>query len=446
MRRKCFISAAILSAVCGWGNCAQAAERAAFLISDGLAAEGIQVGLEDDIFQKEEIIQKDDGCQKGTSLQKKTSYQKDTSCQKETACDPGKGGKGAAQKEWFGGANCLSVCDDPTAFEICPADNFLGVKIGGWTQVGYTSESTGLFNSDPGKLNLHQQWLYGEKVADGSCGLDWGFRVDAMYGTDGADTQAFGNNPGNWDFLNGYDHGIYSWALPQAYAELAYGDMSVIVGHFYTLVGYEVVTAPDNFFFSHAFTMYNSEPFTHTGMLGTYRRQRQSGHLRRLDSGLGYRIRPLRRRQQLSGWLQRHDDGRRHVDLHLHRGRPWLAGGRLQPQCGRGLCADRTLELCLAERPGHTNGVADPRYPVRKRPMTTSGINQYLFYSLNDCWGFGARVEWWKQDGVSTNAITLGVNWMPHTNLRFRPEIRQQWVPTDDYEATIFGIDAIVTY
>jgi hypothetical protein len=407
--------------------------------------EGIQVGLEDDIFQKEEIIQKDDGSQKGTSLQKKTSYQKDTSCQKETACDPGKGGK-SGQKEWFGGASCLSVCDDPTAFEICPADNFLGVKIGGWTQAGYTSESTGLFNSDPGKLNLHQQWFYAEKVADGSCGLDWGFRVDAMYGTDGADTQAFGNNPGNWDFLNGYDHGIYSWALPQAYAELAYGDMSVIVGHFYTLVGYEVVTAPDNFFFSHAFTMYNSEPFTHTGMLGTYSASDN------LDVYAGWTL----------GWdtgFDRYDDGSNFLGGFSAT---MMDAVTLTYICtagdlgwrGEGYSHSVVVDFALTDRLNYvlqsdlvnTNGVADPSVPGQKETNDDVGINQYLLYSLNDCWGFGARIEWWKQDGVSTNAITLGVNWMPHTNLRFRPEIRQQWVPTDDYEETIFGIDAIVTY
>ena len=30
-----------------------------------------------------------------------------------------------------------------------------------------------------------------------------------------------------------------------------------------------MVTAPDNFFYSHAITMYNSEPFTHTGVVAT---------------------------------------------------------------------------------------------------------------------------------------------------------------------------------
>ena len=89
-----------------------------------------------------------------------------------------------------------------------------------------------------------------------------------MYGVDGYDTQSFGNNPGRWDFLNDFDHGIYAFAIPQAYAELANGDFSVKLGHFFTIVGYEVVPAPGNFFFSHSFTMYNSEPFMHTGASG----------------------------------------------------------------------------------------------------------------------------------------------------------------------------------
>ena len=62
------------------------------------------------------------------------------------------------------------------------------------------------------------------------------------------------------------DH-AYGSAIPQLYLEAGYGDLSCKVGHFYTIIGYEVVTAPDNFFYSHAYTMYNSEPFTHTGAL-----------------------------------------------------------------------------------------------------------------------------------------------------------------------------------
>ena len=98
--------------------------------------------------------------------------------------------------------------------------------------------------------------------------LDWGYRGDLLYGVDAQKTQAFGNNSGSWD--NSFDNGVYGWAIPQAYAEVAYGDWSVKVGHFFTIIGYEVVPDVGNFFYSHSYTMFNSEPFTHTGILGAY--------------------------------------------------------------------------------------------------------------------------------------------------------------------------------
>ena len=69
------------------------------------------------------------------------------------------------------------------------------------------------------------------------------------------------------------------------------------------------------------------------------------------------------------------------------------------------------------------------------------GINQYLLYTLNDCWSMGARLEWFRDDdGVrvpnwagNTGAAgsyweaTLGMNWTPGTNLTLRPEIRWDW-------------------
>ena len=58
--------------------------------------------------------------------------------------------------------------------------------------------------------------------------------------------------------------------LPQLYVEAGYGDLSVKAGHFYTIIGYEVVQATGNFFYSHAYTFNFSEPFTHTGVLAQY--------------------------------------------------------------------------------------------------------------------------------------------------------------------------------
>ena len=56
------------------------------------------------------------------------------------------------------------------------------IDFGGWIQMGYHSGVTprGItrndrrsFNNHPDRFNLQQGWLYGEKIADGSRGLDW---------------------------------------------------------------------------------------------------------------------------------------------------------------------------------------------------------------------------------------------------------------------------------
>src|SRR5690606_27954143 len=92
----------------------------------------------------------------------------------------------------------------------------------------------------------------------------------------GLETRDFYGDPrgfNHWNSNNGTGiggTGRLGLAMPQAYAEIAYDRLKVKVGHFYTIIGYEVVTAPDNFFYSHAYTMQYGEPFTHTGALASY--------------------------------------------------------------------------------------------------------------------------------------------------------------------------------
>jgi hypothetical protein len=99
---------------------------------------------------------------------------------------------------------------------------------------------------------------------------------------------------------------------------------------------------------------------------------------------------------------------------------------------------------------------ADPTFDARDY-----GINQYLFYTLNDCWKLGGRMEWWKSNTVTGDAssfyeLTGGINYKPHANVVVRPEIRYNWAPGDeaaanalgvsDFNNTVFGIDAVVTF
>ena len=170
-----------------------------------------------------------------------------------------------------------------------------GIEIGGWmnggatfnpshSQYGYNGPVTFGDRANQAQFNQFNMFLKRDVVSSGKS-WDLGFRADFMFGTDAIFTQAYGNptsdpttwnshsTRGDWDLniLNtGRNYGV---ALPQAYLELyapIANGLTVKAGHFYTPIGYESVPAPNNFFYSHAYTMQYGEPFTHTGVLTHY--------------------------------------------------------------------------------------------------------------------------------------------------------------------------------
>jgi hypothetical protein len=116
------------------------------------------------------------------------------------------------------------------------------------------------------EYQMNEVYGYIGKVANTEgCGFDWGYRADALYGTNY-----------RWDTAAGLESHInngnfYGLALPQFYAELAYNDLSVKVGHFISPVGYYTVGQGNNFFPILPYTYQYGEPFTHTGVLATYK-------------------------------------------------------------------------------------------------------------------------------------------------------------------------------
>ncbi len=343
---------------------------------------------------------------------------------------------------------------------------FSGWKVGGWSDVGYhTSNNAGLgvfgngvpanFNNYDGRVQLQQQWFYAEKIADGSKGLGLGGRMDYIYGTDGPDTQAFGRPDNHWD--NPWDNGgAYGHAIPQLYGEIAYGDMSLKVGKFFTLIGNEVVQATGNFFYSRQFTFYNAQPFTHTGALAQYKVDENTtiwnGYVQGWDSGfkdngdayLGGAKRTLATGQTLS--------------LHSVLGR--FSDHPAFQERGTGHCL--ILTTPLTEKLTHINQV-DYLFTNNAAGVglrNTFGNINYLIYQLNDTWSLGQRFEWFNYssevNGIKNADIynhTVGVNYRPMKNLVFRPEVRWIW----DKEklgvneggfgtATVFGTDMVFSY
>ncbi|MEM7475261.1 MAG: outer membrane beta-barrel protein [Planctomycetota bacterium] len=318
---------------------------------------------------------------------------------------------------------CDSGCDSG-GLGLCGGGS--GLDIGGWLSLGYHNYNNSLFNQHADRVRLNQAWLYAEKVADGSDGIGFGGRIDYVYGVDAQDTQAFGIANGHWD--EGWDNGIYGHAIPQLYGQVAFGDVSVIAGHFYTLIGYEVVGAPGNFFYSHSYTMYRSEPFTHTGVLATYEAN---------DTTTLY-----------GGWVMGWDSG------FEDNGDAFLGGYSVdvtdsfnvtnQYVVGR-FGEGANSEVGLMTSSIYTTKLSDAVTHVlwidfldtdsganRAVERETLDINNYLLVSLTDNVTWGNRFEYYNIDDRMGGhndiyQFTTGFNLGLSENLLLRPEVRWDW-------------------
>lgn len=343
-------------------------------------------------------------------------------------------------------------CDEPWKLFQNPV---LGFDVGGWSQIGYHTYNNTLFNKHADRVRLHQQWMYAERVADGSNGLGFGGRIDYLYGVDAQDTQAFGNGNNSWD--NDWDNGIYGHSIPQLYMEAAYGDLSVKVGHFFTLVGYESVAATGNFFYSHSYTMYNSEPRTHTGMLAAYK----AGEYTTLYGGY------------VMGWDSGFEDN----------GDAYLGGYSVeltdnvnftnQTMFGRfgedevGFMSSAVLTTKVNDTLTHVlwADYLDTDGTGRTVERQTFDITNYFLVKLTDRATWGNRLEWYnidKYQGVGVYnvnagrsdvyAYTTGLNYAVGSNLLVRPEVRWDWdkdrVIGNELggSQTTFGTDMVFTF
>ncbi len=389
-----------------------------------------------------------------------------------SACDGGCD-SGCASGCGLGLGSCLDK------FDCCLGDPWTlfgehcGWSAGGWINVGGHTARLNNFNNRPDEIQLHQAWLYAEKAIDTSNGFSLGGRIDYLYGTDAQDTQAFGTDPRGWD--NPWDNGStdngYGHAIPQLYAEAGYGDWSVKLGHFFTTIGWEVVAAPDNFFYSNAYTMYNSEPFTHTGALVTYNLNDETsiwgGYVLGWDSGFDDNGDAY-----LSGFSRQltNDLTIIYSSILGRFGEARFNGvekGYMQSLIADYAVSDNLQYIFQTD-------YLDTEDDLDVRVRNSFGINQYLIYTLSDCWAVGGRFEWWNvaensvgfggdalADGnVDIYALTLGVNYRPTANFILRPEARYDW-HRDDAAAVAstvdlfedggrdqftFGMDAIFTF
>ncbi len=371
--------------------------------------------------------------------------------------------------------NCRGIgCRLPCAAAGCPGacnvwteEDFFHVGqffVQGWLDQGFTWNpadpdnrfNTPLtFNDRANEYQMNQLYLaMGRHVNKGST-WDVGGRVDLLYGTDyffttAAGLETYSNGRQRWNLDDGPRAGgnaaLYGLAMPQLYAEFyapwRYGT-TVKVGHFYTILGYESVMAPKNFFYSHSYVKQYGEPFTHTGFLVSQQYGRRltlhAGMTRGWDSWEDPSDRPA----FLGGisWTSR--SNRTNVNFAVHTGDEHVQGESNRT------AYSLVLQQQLNCRWGYVfqhdfgvqhNGASNDQEALE--PAYWYSINQYLFYDMSPTTSLGFRFEWFRDEnnarvlgitipqlvtGKNYYEATLGFNWHPSPRFVLRPEVRWDW-------------------
>jgi len=338
----------------------------------------------------------------------------------------------------------------------------LGIQQYGWVEQGLTFNSLSpanrwngpVFGNDrSNEYELNQLWLGWERpVKTDGCGWDLGGRIDLMYGSDWRYGSCYGlesyygvpnlDEPSN----------LYGLVVPQFFLELAYNNLTVKAGHFAPSVGYEVVAAPGNFFYSHSYALGYSEPVLVTGALADYKLNDTWDLLSGFHDGFnGF--------EDPNGMLHFIGGAKWHDDKHKESLSLMFDVGPQLPNLIPNAAQDDQWEYTLVYKKqftekllyafentfGGTQEVNNPLAPGLTYAKWY-GLDQYLIYTLNKKWSAGARVEWFRdQDGTRVagpgsvgfkgppsapgfagtfTEATIGLNWHPNQNFVVRPECR----------------------
>ena len=302
------------------------------------------------------------------------------------------------------------------------------------------------FNDRANEYQLNQLYVSMGIDAERSA-IDWdiGGQVDLLYGTDyffttslGLETHDDGTPRWNSDGpRNGGGAALYGLAMPQLFAELwapVGNGVSLKFGHFYTTLGHEVVAAPDNFFYSHAYTMQYGEPFTHTGFLATTE----------VTDGVTVHGGFTR------GWDNWEDPGsdlsflggvqldwdRTSLAYAVHIGDEDILGDDTRSTYSLVLTHHLSDQMRYIFQ--HDFGYQENGAPISLDTAKWYGINQYLIVDLCDTLSVGNRFEWFRDhnnarvlgapaEGGNYFNYTFGLNWRPMPNMVVRPELRWDW-------------------
>jgi hypothetical protein len=360
--------------------------------------------------------------------------------------------------DWFGWQSCGDQQIDRLFDEVDWLQSY-DMTLTGWLNAGVMGNGRRTpdhfngpltFADRRGEGQANQQWISLDcSPPKDNCGWFVGGHVDFFFGSDYFFTTAAGldgSQVGNFPQWNTSPRDLYGFAMPQLYLETDYDDLKIKYGHFFTTIGYEVVPAIGNFFYSHSYTMQYGEPFTHTGVSASSTQNNWT-----FSGGVvgGWNTVSADERASFLGGLTFTDKDWGSFAFSI------ITGGESEFNLpGLGPFANRTMYSIVWSR-NFTNRftyVIQHDYGMQKNAFDLGGnaewfgVNQYLFYKLNSCWTAGLRIEWFRDDdgfvvtglrpgnaivGASFPGnfyeITAGLNYKPNGNLAIRPEVRWDW-------------------
>jgi hypothetical protein len=321
----------------------------------------------------------------------------------------------------------------------------------GWIDQGLTintlsprNRSNGpvVYNDRSNEYELNQAYLRLKRdVCQDGCRWDVGGRVDFLYGTDAWYASSRGLELQR-DLTDKWNADQYGLAMPQCYME-AYcpwgNGTTVKLGHFYTLFGYEDVTAPDNFFYSHSYVFQYGEPHTGTGFLTETKRGDftvRAGMTRGWDNwednnnDLGF----------LGGVAWSSPNQRTNIGMNVEFGRE-----QPDPATPVRMVYSLVIQQKIGQRwqyvIQHDFG-NEPQAGAGGSVASWYGLNQYVFYTINERWKAGVRIEWFRDEGGSRvpgagrtadyYELSPGINWTPNDRVLVRSELRWDWTGTPD--------------
>ncbi len=385
---------------------------------------------------------------------------------------------------------CFDPCSNPCPPRgPCTAATLFDAGQGfltGWVNAGATFSPNDnnfpiRYNDRGNEFLMNQLYLSaGRMVNKNRPRFDVGGRVDLLYGTDyfytsalGWETEtyrtdAYGTeypvsdptdatlkwNDNSGDRRNG-TASLYGLSIPQLYAEFflpIHNGMTVKAGHFYSIMGYESVMAPQNFFYSRSLTTTYGEPTTFTGVIVS----QQLTHGLSVHGGVtrGWDVWDASD-SEASGIIGVQWDTccESSIAFTLQTGK--VAATDDHTRTNYSLVFAQQLNPTWKYVIQHDLGTeTNASYAINGDNVIYSdatwvSLVQYLECQWTPRCSFGMRFEWFQDDGLSrilrfpTNSVyangvakwtgrnfydvSLGMKWKPLEYLTIRPEVRWDW-------------------